>query len=287
MPEAPEEDPFATAPLETLEADAPAADLIGEDPFGEDDGAPVGSDGFRDPAGLALDPPDLLVSTPPPSDGEDWTTIAPVDPTEAPFAGPPAHDPFDVRLGPDLLALGHFVDSITHGAAPSGDGVMGGLDGAAASVHAAAYPTLFTPEPPADAPSGASAAQGEDPEAAFRRALAAAFARRPGTPFLVLALRLDTGGPYADLLPAIAHALDDALGDDGALFGNPAMGRLVALLSGAGSDAASGLFAAVRAHLHAVAPDRAAEALRAIGALTVPSGEPFATADDLLAYVLA
>lgn len=291
-PGAPDADPFATAPLgaHPSEDRAPASDPLGEDPFGDDDGVPggyAGSDGFADPAGLALDPPDLFVTAPPPVADAGWTAVTPVDPAEAPFAGPAARDPFGVDLGPDLLALGHFVDSRTHGAAPpTGNGVADGLDEAASSVHAAAYPSLFTPEPPAEGPEE-PAAPAEDPEAAFRRALDAAFARRAETPFLVLALRLDPAGPHADLLPAVAHGLDQALGSDGALFGNPATGRLVALLPGAGSEAAAGLFAAVRAHLHAVAPGRAAEALRAVGALTVPSGEPFATADDLLAYVLA
>jgi hypothetical protein len=245
-----------TGANEPVGASSTEGNPFAADPFDEDD-PPGGSDGFASPAGLAIDPPDLFVSAPPPSGDADWTSVTPVAPSEAPFSMPSEPDPFSIDLGPDLLTLGHFVDSRTHGVQPpSGDG----LASAAVSVHQAAYPALFDGAPPPNEtprPTGPE----EDPETAFHRALTDAFARRAATPFLVLALRLAPAGPHADLLPAVAHGLDTALGDDGALFGVPAAGRLVALLPGSGSEATSGLFAAVRAHLHAVAPNRAAEAL--------------------------
>jgi hypothetical protein len=297
------EDPGTTTPEppldDVLEAGG-AADEV--DPFAivslQSDDAPGGSDGFIGEADLTLDVPDPIGPEPPPPDDADWSPVAPVPTDDAPLP-----DPLAFPLGPDLLALGHFVDSRTHAAPPppSGDGlaagagpVVGGdgLDGAAASVREAAYPELFAPalppwETPAEAASEASEEEPrEEPEAAFRRALGGAFAQRAEASFLALALRLPAGGPHADLLPALTHALDGALGADGALFGNLALGRLVALLPGRDADAAAGLFAAVREHLLAVAPGRAEEALRDVGALVAPNGEPFASADELMAYVL-
>ncbi len=243
--------------------------------------APFGPDSFDH---------DPIVETAPPAPPTDVeaSVIRPIDPDAGPFA--PTEDAFGQYLGPDLLSLGHFVDSEVHGATePTYDEAPADLDGAAATVHAAAYPEVFAPPqaapaapvapliPPPPADSG--------PHAALRRALREAFGTRNTRPFLVLALRLDAASPFADLMPAIGEALRAALGERGVLEADIAVPRTVAFLPGVGGEAASLLFEAIQSYLRAVAPNRADAALAAVNALVVPNGQPFNTADELLAYV--
>ncbi|MFN3596598.1 MAG: RAD55 family ATPase [Rubricoccaceae bacterium] len=140
------------------------------------------------------------------------------------------------------------------------------------------------PDPPAAEAVAPAANVTED---AFAHALDAAFAGRTadGTPFLVVALRMEPGTPPAVHFPLIVEGV--CAGEDRLCLSDEARCRAVVLLPGAAADEAQALFGALQQHLHAQLGERSAEALQAIGAVTLPNGEPFTDAQALLGYVYA
>ncbi|NNF57937.1 MAG: hypothetical protein HKN04_06815 [Rhodothermaceae bacterium] len=263
---------------------------------------PTGSDGFSAPHDMDMHPPDLMVPSPdlsadavPSEPAEEdsladveLTPITPIDPAEAPFPVEPDHDRFASTIDLDLFALGHFVDSRAHGgdSAPpyvEADPVLStstppsSLEGTALAIHEAAYPELFR--------GAAVAAPPDEPAQAFQQALTEAFARREPQSFLVLALRMDPAGRHGDLFPAVAQSLNRAIGADGTLYGHTTTGRLLTLMPGTNTDTAQTLFAALKTDLQRIAPARADDALLSISAMVIPDGKPFASAEELMAYV--
>lgn len=232
------------------------------------------------PDTFAIDP-----VSPPVQDGVEASVIRPIDPAESPFT---TDDPFGQYLGPDLLSLGHFVDSDVNGATKATHEPLD-LPAPQAAAPAAASPPAreaYAPRRAAPAPPPRLEPEPEpQTHPALRRALKAAFATRNTQAFMVLALRYDDDSPYADLMPAIGEALRAALGDRGVLEADIAVPRTVAFLPGVDGDAAPLLFEAIQSYLRAVAPTRADDALAAINALVVPNGQPFNSANELLAYI--
>ena len=218
------------------------------------------------------------------SDALSQPSLDPID--ESPLRSPLVD--LETRDETSLVDLSSptTIDSVTESAddqsdtsegAVSADSDENGLPLAetATAVHAAAYPELF-----ADAPAAS-------PAQAMRATLKKAFANRQEHPFLVLALRLNPRGSFSDLLPALAEGLDAALNEDAALYGDPDLGGLIALLPNSNADDAQGLLAALKSHLHMAAPERAANAMAAVNALVAPNGSPFDSADKLLDYVFS
>lgn len=109
-----------------------------------------------------------------------------------------------------------------------------------------------------------------------------------GRSFLLVAMRLDRTGealhPYG--FSFVSDLVQHALGANDALFVEPDGERLIALLADAEPDASKAFFGRLKARLRADAPAHADILLHAVSAILVPNGEPFHTAEDVLAYVL-
>ena len=141
--------------------------------------------------------------------------------------------------------------------------------------------TVGTAPPPSFAPLGGMAAA---PRPTFRSVLDAAFEARPqGTPFQVVALRMDPAAPH---FPAVADALRSALRDDDAVLVDDARHRAAVVLPESGPEAAQALFGRLQSELRASLGGEAEAVLAGVAAVTVSDGQPFATADDLVAYAI-
>ena len=151
---------------------------------------------------------------------------------------------------------------------------------ATAAASPPAVPPSFAPLAPTEPPAAPP-----DPAAAFRQSLQAAFdARAEGVPFLVVAVRIDAGAPEGSPFAAVEAALRASLRDADHLLVDGGRGRAVALLPASGVDAGRALFAGLQEHLRAALGAGASAVLAAVGAVTVPDGQPFTSAADLLAY---
>lgn len=183
--------------------------------------------------------------------------------TAAPPADPSLQGPAEDRFGVDpagVLTHGYIVDS---GAIPP--------------------PDRPTDPPPAFGSLGEAAAT--DPAEAFRTALDNSFAvRMTGTPFLVVAVRMEASAPESVYFPTVAEGLRSALRPQDRILVDENRRRAVVLLPASQADAAQDLFSGLQSHLRRALGDDAAGVLRAVGAVSVPDGQPFTSSRDLMAY---
>lgn len=104
-------------------------------------------------------------------------------------------------------------------------------------------------------------------------------------PFLVVAMRLDLGATplgFDFMLDTVRAALRPT----DTLYGDARTARLVAVLPESDADASGTFFTRLKTRLRDDAPHEAEALLRAIEAVVIPNGDPFPSADALLAYVL-
>lgn len=273
------EETEATESFEEVEADAPPEDP----PTAEAPDAGPSSDG----ASVATEPPVLTpapdlheapVAFPPNrhstgSGSESLPRTRIVPPPDAdPSLLEPAGDSFGQDPAASMFEQGYLVDS--------------GASGVVGFVPAAAEPVSFAPveaPPPAFASGGSTPSAG--PAAEVRRALDDAFAARAGgTPFLVVAVRMEASAPESAHFFAIADGLRRALRTSDRLLVDLPRRRAVVVLPGVGAEGSGTLFAGLQAHLRSTLGPEAEGILRAVGAVSVPDGQPFTTTDELLAY---
>ena len=160
---------------------------------------------------------------------------------------------------------------------------------------AAAGPSLGAPSgkgPAAPPPAEETAAAPVPPHtdrAGFARVLARHFGRRhaDGTPFVVVAIRLEAGSTAGPLrFEFLTDLVVEALGPTDQVLVAARRERLVVLLAGSTDEAAAAFFARLKQRLRDEAPYQSEGLLHAISAILVPNGEPFLSAEDLLAYAL-
>ena len=183
--------------------------------------------------------------------------------TPAPPADPDLHDDVEDRFGIDpdsVLTHGYLVDS---GALPP-------------------------PPRPQDAPPAFASLGTADPSSpvdAFRAALDHSFAVRvTGTPFLVVAVRMEASASEAVYFPTVTEGLREALRAQDRILVDDDRRRAVVLLPASQADAAQALFGGLQTHLQRALDDEAAGVLRAVGAVSIPDGQPFSSSRDLMAY---
>ena len=216
-------------------------------------------------------------------DGLPRTRIIP-PPTADPSLTEPPPDTFDKDPAASMFEQGYLVDS--------GAGSVVGAITPTPAASAPASPPQPTASPaiaappaaPAFAPLGAPGAA-PDPETAVRAALDAAFAARAaGTPFLVVAVRMEAAAPESAHFFAVADGLRRGLRPVDRLLVDLPRRRAVVVLPGVGAEGAAALFASLQAHLRSTLGADAEAVLRAVGAVSVPNGEPFTSTQDLMAY---
>ena len=138
------------------------------------------------------------------------------------------------------------------------------------------------PEVEAASPPGPAAAG-----SAFRAALDAAFdARADGTPFVVVALRMDPASPGAAHFETLEAGLRSALRSGDEVWVDGPRARAAAVLPKSGPEAGQELFAALQSHLRATLGAEAAGLLQSVAAVTLVDGRPFEDAARLLAYAV-
>jgi hypothetical protein len=195
---------------------------------------------------------------------------------------PPAPDPDLLRPGKD-----------TFGADPA-DGIVD--QGYLIDSHAGRADTQRQPAPqtapPSFAPLGggfaASAAPPpSDASDSFKTALTTAYGNLPyGTPFLVVAVRMEPTAPEAADFDTVAAGLRSALRPEDHILVDNARKRAAVLLPDVGPEAVQPLYGGLQAHLRLMLGDRAETVLQAVGAVSVPNGQPFLSATDLLTYAI-
>ncbi len=289
-----------------------------------DDSAPSAPDPEPQPSSAV--PDDLPApADDAPADGSQLSPEAagpgdPDGPLSAPISSPPPPDPSLLADGADpfgrdpadaLFEQGFLADSGRQPAAPApGEtptvapaAAPPAAPGAAAASPAPAdspapaaarpswtpAPTAAPQPPPASAPSFAPLASlaPPDPSAAFRSALDAAFAARTsGTPFLVVALRMDPAAPGAAHFGAVEAGLRSSLRPGDRLLVDGARRRAVAVLPASADDDGQALLGGVQVHLRAQLDRSAEDVIQSIAAVTIVDGQPFQSAEDLLAYAV-
>ena len=190
---------------------------------------------------------------PPPSpDGAPpRTAVVPPPPAEAALLE--ATDTFGFDAAQTFVRQGYMIDSA----------------GEAASTA-----------PPA-APAAAAA-----PETPFAGAVRQAFsARDSGGHFLVLAVRMEPSAPEAAHFAAVADGLRAAQRPQDVVSVDAQALRAAVLLPDGSPEASQALFSGLQAHLRATLPETAEAVLRAVGAVSIPDGQPFTTPEELVAYV--
>jgi len=253
LPPAPE--PVATEPSPEPVDQEPATDV----PVADDasaDSATAEADVAEQETHLSLAPePDA------PAPDESGYPVAGV--TAAPPAEPSLQGEPEDQFGVDpasILTHGYLVDS-----------------------GAIAPPQRPTEPPPAFESLGAS--KETDPTVAFRTALDSSFAVRvTGTPFLVVAVRMEATAPESVYFPTVAEGLRGALRPQDRILVDEDRRRAVVLLPASQADAAQDLFSGLQTHLRRSLDDAAGGVLRAVGAVSVPDGQPFTSSRDLMAY---
>ena len=242
-------------PVPSAAPDAPAAPEASETP-GPADPVAVEPDVSAPPP--AAPPPDPSAPPPDALDGLVHTDVV-APPVTDPALLEPSPDMFGYDPADDLFDQGFLVDS-------TGGRVLG---------------TVGTAPPPAFAPLGGMSAPSPP---SFLSVLEDAFeARAHGTPFQVVALRMDPGAAH---FPAVADAVRGALGDGDAALVDDARHRAAVVLPGSGPEAAQALFGRLQSGLRAHLGAEVDGVLAGIAAVTVSNGDPFATAEDLLAYTI-
>ena len=201
---------------------------------------------------------------------------------ETDIVAPPPADPSLLHAGTDpfgydpadaLLQQGYLADS-----------------GIGAPIVAQAPPPSATPSAmPSFAPLGGApvSAPPADPNAGFRAALDASFAARAtGTPFQVVALRMEPTSPAAAHFGAVEAGLRSALRPGDHVRVDAARTRAAVVLPASGPEAGQALFAGLQAHLRAHLGAQAESVLQSVSAVTISDGQPFQTAADLVAYAI-
>ena len=307
MAHAPSE--FAPLPAEDApQADAPQADAPQADTSEADVEAPPPTD----PAAEAPEPPATppmaapptatppMVAPPSPDAAPDEPAPAAGQTAMPPPAAPQPVAPQPVSPPPAAAATPAFE-------APSGDGapprtatvppppaeaaLMQPTDGFAVDPAArflkqgymidSAHPGTTTAAPTAP-PTAAPAA----PVAPFPAALADAFASRAaGGHFLIVAVRMEPTAAEAAHFATVADGLRRSLRPTDLIQVDDAALRAAVLLPDASPEASKALFAGLQSHLRATLGDAAQSALRAVGAVSIPDGQPFGSADELMQYV--
>ena len=232
------------------------------------------------PPAAAPPPPGVSQDLPPTaggglgSDSLPRTRIVPPPEPDPSLLAPPS-DPFGQDPAASMFEQGYLVDS-------GASGVVGFVPSHAA---AAGPPASAQEMAPAFAPLGGSSAAPADPNVEVRRALDAAFAARAhGAPFLVVAVRMEPAAPESAHFFAIADGLRRGLRPEDRLLADLPRRRAVVVLPGVGADGSGALFAGLQAHLRSTLGHEAEAVLRAVGAVSVPDGQPFTNTTDLLAY---
>lgn len=286
----------ATAPAEAAPAHTPEPPPVPSADFGsQNDGA---ASGLPHPSLAAPDPFAEATNAPAPKGPFGPDTFAhdpitmPAGPQPARILPAPAPDPSLLLSGTDpfaeestrsLVDQGYLIDSREQPAAPAEHEEPFAAEPAA--------PPPVSSEPVSSEPFGAERGAPEEPvpsarrsEGAFAQALDAAFAQRlaQSTPFLVVALRMEPDSLQAAHFPLVVEGVCD--GPHRECLADETRCRAVVLLPGAGPEAAQALFGTLQTHLYERLGDFAGEALRAVGAVTLPNGEPFTDAQALLAY---
>ncbi|MEM8558422.1 MAG: hypothetical protein AAGG50_11425 [Bacteroidota bacterium] len=144
------------------------------------------------------------------------------------------------------------------------------------------------PPPPSAMPKFTSLAAhtfDQSPRGQFAKQVQASFERfnAIGTPFLALALRMDPDNPFAEAFPLVEDAVRAALDERDPLYAETDKKRLLALLPQRTQQAAPGVFGAIKNQLQ-LSGGAIDAVFTAISAVTVPNGEPFANARDLMAF---
>jgi len=124
-----------------------------------------------------------------------------------------------------------------------------------------------------------------DAREVFRSTLDEAFASRTsGVPFVFVAIRMNPEAPEAGQFAAVEAGLRSALRPDDALLVDAARARAAVVLPRSGGEAGQALFAGLQHHLRSTLGAPAEPILQGVGAVTIPNGQPFRTAEDLMAY---
>jgi KaiC/GvpD/RAD55 family RecA-like ATPase len=231
-------------------------------------------------------------ASPPPAPvdrGSAGTTGAepagPVPPAPAAAAAPPVPaGPEEPVTSPEPAEPDEPVESIAPAAAAAPPEPV--------EPAASAEPSPLTEPSPLAEPSPPAEPTPPDPERdAFRARLDRQFERRErgGTPFLLLAMRLDRDGNGATRpfdFEFIIDLVTDSLRSQDSVLVKPDTERLVVWLADSTPDDAQDFFARLRRTLEAEAPQRAGQLLHAVSAIVVPDGRPFQTGGEFLAYAL-
>lgn len=251
-------------------------------PLPSSDGASVETGGPRLP-GLPL--PDGAGT------GEGWpppTDIVPPPSPDPSLLTPVTTDAFGGDPADALMEQGFLADSSTGTFPPS-----------APSSAEPPAPFSLPPqpwEPPADpppapvalpafAPLGTAGLGSPPPAATFRDHLEAAFlGRSSDDPFLVVAVRMEPSQPEAAHFNAVGEGLRASIRPTDHVLIDEDRKRAMVLMPGAGADAGQSLFTSLQAHLRTALGPEADPVLGAVAAVTVPDGQPFASAQDLMAY---
>ena len=300
--------PVAPAPPD------PAPDAGGPDAEGEAEPAAEspGSTGVPRPGDPGSQP---LDHTPAPPDTSTHEAHAPDGGFETTFSesGPPADDA--APLAPTGSASGPLPTAVippppadpsllADGADPSGQDPADALfeqgflaDSGRQPAAAAAPAAPPAPPPWAQGPQASPAGVPPftplaslaplDPRAAFHTALDDAFAARAsGTPFLVVALRVDPAAPAAAHFDAVEAGLRSSLRPGDRVLVDAARRRAAAVLPAAASDDGQALLTGLQAYLRARLDGSAEDALQSVAAATIVNGQPFQTPADLLAFAV-
>ena len=225
--------------------------------------------------------PSAPESQPPPEADAGAATVRPTEIIPAP---PP--DPS--LLAPDADPFG----TDTFGADVHGHDPADALFEQGFLADSGPQPLARRPAPASGAPAGLPSfaplgAAAPAPDAGFRSALDAAFAGRAGgTPFVVVALRLDPQSPDAVHFGALEDGLRSALRDGDEILVDGARKRAAVVLPSSGPEAAQALFGRLQAHVRAALGAEAEGVLQSVAAVTIADGQPFQTAADLLAYAV-
>ncbi len=307
-------DPLPSSAPATSAPSAPAP----EEPAPEDDApqAPApqpdtpASSGFETTFSASKEPSTPVAAAEPAPSAPEPAPLAQTPPAQAPapLALPVEAEP--QHEAPSASGLGALVetDIVTpppaeHGLADAGTDPFG-LDpadalleqgfladsGIGAPVLAPPPPSPALAVPPAGMPSFAplgGAAPPAHPNAGFRTALDAAFAARAtGTPFQVVALRIEPAAPAAAHFAAVEAGLRATLRPGDAILVDPDWKRAAVVLPDSGPEAGQALFTGLQTHLSAALGAEAGAVLQGVAAVTISDGQPFQSAADLVAYAV-
>lgn len=245
--------------------------------------------GIPAPAAPAPELPSIaLPPLGPPAGAVPGVVADPYAPTD--WGAPPAYP-----LSPPAA----YPPSTPAAYAPFMQGAASPDPGAFGSGTLSAMPGLPMSSPaPSMAPAGASLAPLSDAAAGLgpmttqdrtvlRTVLEAQYREAAARhPFLVIAMRVDASAVGPQGVAAMVDMVRGALGSTDMLYSDPATSRLVAVLPQTAAGASNAFFTRLKTRLRDELPAHAEALLRAVEAVVIPDGDPFPTADALLAYAL-